>query len=472
MIGEGVPETTWRIREVPMPSRKQSSVDFQEYVRNPAVRRSLEKDEKRFQRWLSALKSDSIPTAEIAALVEQLLDEKPSREHLAVLRVVGERARPALVAVLSDPRFADHPYSDNILDGTVLKEVLDLLRKFHPPEAVGPLTRLLAHPTSRTRQLASYALGDIGRAECVPGLLSVLNDSEADVRTYALMGCQFPAREGRVQERFREGLFPRVAELLDDPEFNVSHHAPRLLCMFDRARAAEHILNPSRFHADNKRLHELLENVREFDLPAPPERLLALLSEQKPRLDNYFVRRSCCDILKILARQNAPGTEQTIRAAAEWGDEEVGKAASEALGILVGVTDPIGLLLEKMGEGDINKLTEPQRAYFLVWTLKCEVSNGGFAQYFVNSSGDHADETLDALAMIGALQTADILRRAMNLFGADGPSSDQDERHEQLASRDDAIAFLRELDTEFYKYPDRLLERLADYARAHAQHFR
>ena len=46
---------------------------------------------------------------------------------------------------------------------------------------------------------------------------------------------------------------------------------------------------------------------------------------------------------------------------------------------------------------ELNKLTEPQQNFYFNQNLEREINNGGFNQYFYNSAGDFAHETIDSL---------------------------------------------------------------------------
>lgn len=63
-------------------------------------------------------------------------------------------------------------------------------------------------------------------------------------------------------------------------------------------------------------------------------------------------------------------------------------------------------------------LSNPERVFFCVWSLEAEVNNGGFSRFFYNSAGDYAAETPGALKTIGAAGMADLVERAMAVFGA------------------------------------------------------
>ncbi|UWY29966.1 DMP19 family protein [Flavobacterium sp. TR2] len=95
--------------------------------------------------------------------------------------------------------------------------------------------------------------------------------------------------------------------------------------------------------------------------------------------------------------------------------------------------------------------------------LEAEVNNGGFNQYFFNSSGQNCFETLKALKKNKKFKTAKILESAINLINPKKlPSEDlikklQNREVEEL--NDEKInAKLELLDLEFYKYPDGNLE--------------
>src|SRR5262249_36382437 len=119
-----------------------------------------------------------------------------------------------------------------------------------------------------------------------------------------------------------------------------------------------------------------------------------------------------------------------------------------------------------------NGLSKPQKVYYIVRNLDAEVCNGGSAQYFVNSSGNHARNAAKAMQSVGAAGKAAIVQRALDLFGPDGPPRNHDRGHEQLAAftaEQDAV--LDQLDSEYYADSDQVTALLADYARAHKKHF-
>ncbi|HEY0997113.1 MAG TPA: DMP19 family protein [Gemmatimonadaceae bacterium] len=77
-------------------------------------------------------------------------------------------------------------------------------------------------------------------------------------------------------------------------------------------------------------------------------------------------------------------------------------------------------------------LTDDERVVLCLGEMEAEVNNGGWEQYFLNSSGDHAHDTLRALQAVGATVAAEILQSAMKVFGKGGPPADRGAREALL----------------------------------------
>jgi hypothetical protein len=100
----------------------------------------------------------------------------------------------------------------------------------------------------------------------------------------------------------------------------------------------------------------------------------------------------------------------------------------------------------------------------VVESLEAEVNNGGFDQYFFNSSGDDAAGALEALNEIGATRTAELLRGACSRFPGAMPSPERFRRQVDLLEHvnrgGDAFA---SLDSAFHAYPENIAVLLADH---------
>ncbi len=107
----------------------------------------------------------------------------------------------------------------------------------------------------------------------------------------------------------------------------------------------------------------------------------------------------------------------------------------------------------------------PQELIDLVDDLEAEVNNGGFHQFFNNSSGDNTAETIHALETIGATVMANILRRAASKFPGSMPPKDRSQRLDVLWANFPRADEFSELDTEFFAYPEDLSALVAEYKR-------
>ena len=124
-------------------------------------------------------------------------------------------------------------------------------------------------------------------------------------------------------------------------------------------------------------------------------------------------------------------------------------------GSIIDLDNIIGELCE-YGD-DLEKLTEPQLLFYLNQNLEREVNNGGFNQYFSNSSGDNAHEALLSLKAIGAEKTADILQKAIDQFPNKSVPKDRDQRNSVIEQIEEVADIVwDDLNQRFFKYDDNL----------------
>jgi len=120
----------------------------------------------------------------------------------------------------------------------------------------------------------------------------------------------------------------------------------------------------------------------------------------------------------------------------------------------------------------LHRLTEPQKNFYYNQNLEREINNGGFNQYFFNSSGDDTHETLTSLRTIGANKTADILQKAINQFPNSTVPKDRTKRQEILVQIENQVNEVWEqLDHKFYKYEDNLNNLNIEYIKQNRSSF-
>lgn len=117
-------------------------------------------------------------------------------------------------------------------------------------------------------------------------------------------------------------------------------------------------------------------------------------------------------------------------------------------------------------------LRPAERVVWCVSELEREVNNGGFVIFFLNSAGDRAAETVDALEALGAHRAASLLREAMAVFPPPGPAADRTVRETQIAALPNtATETWNRLDEQFFRYPDDLSGLLRTHVAAHVADF-
>jgi len=125
-------------------------------------------------------------------------------------------------------------------------------------------------------------------------------------------------------------------------------------------------------------------------------------------------------------------------------------------------------------EAPLGDLSKEEQVFVCVYELEREVNNGGFDQFFRNSFGQYARETVGALETIGAASMAELARTAVaEAFPPGVVPSDEDERFDALDSAgDDLVDKLNSLDQRFCEYPDDLTALLFAYVQANHESIR
>lgn len=105
--------------------------------------------------------------------------------------------------------------------------------------------------------------------------------------------------------------------------------------------------------------------------------------------------------------------------------------------------------------------------------LEREVNNGGFSQFFFNTSGDFTEETVQALKDIGSTKFLGLVESAVTQFPKSFVPRDQMERAEILEDiEDEAGPIWDDLNIEFYKYEEDIYALMRNYILGNIKKFR
>src|SRR3954469_7873166 len=104
-------------------------------------------------------------------------------------------------------------------------------------------------------------------------------------------------------------------------------------------------------------------------------------------------------------------------------------ANEDATSFAIALSD---LVFGRYDRHGFESLSAAERIAYCVDALEREVNNGGFEQFFANSSGDTSAETHAALETIGAPAAASLVKSAAGVFPGGAPPADRDARLEML----------------------------------------
>ena len=106
---------------------------------------------------------------------------------------------------------------------------------------------------------------------------------------------------------------------------------------------------------------------------------------------------------------------------------------------------------------------DKQKVQELIEELEAEINNGGFHQFFFNSSGDNTFEIIEALKLIGAIHTVQIVKKAVSQFPGSIVPKERYSRQDILDQISPDTDTFEEDDEKFYEYVDDLENLVSKY---------
>lgn len=130
---------------------------------------------------------------------------------------------------------------------------------------------------------------------------------------------------------------------------------------------------------------------------------------------------------------------------------------------------------DNYSEASFRQMPRQLQVVWLINELEAEVNNGGYLQFFTNSSGRYVDETIEALNLIGATYNHQLLLNAVEILLKHNENTKV--LNEKLSSKtmyqifdfselyenDELQEELNELDKAFYLYKEKLSELKMEY---------
>jgi hypothetical protein len=92
----------------------------------------------------------------------------------------------------------------------------------------------------------------------------------------------------------------------------------------------------------------------------------------------------------------------------------------------------------------------PQGGMIAMWWCRSEVCNGGFDQFFWNSTGMIWPQALQGFELVAANSYASLLKRALQVFPDSCAPLERNSRQDALESNEERAKILDPLDEAFY----------------------
>ena len=446
---------------------------FREFISNFRYRRRLEADFERYQN----IKAPANPSRRyIDKLVRRLLNERTASDARRELEMIGPTTVPSLVAALALPQFHKAEWENFSQVPAPLESTLELLVSHAGDDVVRIATPLSKSPSAEVRKTAALHLASTGRQSTMPVLHELMRDEDGYVRSYVCMGIDRAVTNGRADEAFRRQAYDLLLPQLDQDWGSAMNEAADAIVILDPARATSDLADERWLSLSNRNAYRIIEACNRVNILLPDVVLRRLLNAALPlavgkrSYPNDYVASAT---LRALAMRKADDASAIAESLLDHENAKVKEAAGEALAALAGLADPTRFVIDRVSKEGYEALTREQRVVYCAFLFDAEVCNGGLMQFFGNSSGDHAVDTLNALAELGHKEAHAAIQTAMRLVGPISRESDRELRLTGFEGRwDELQPTFDPLERAYYATQAQLRQAWLLYAVRHAVHFR
>ena len=407
---------------------------FWDFVRNPEAMPDLDQFHKNVEDSAAAISGSE---EEIARLVDFFVFEAKTsddaRTEKRIIAKLGEKAYPRALEILRDETTHKRLVvltgdEDSLPEAPIcrLAEIFDQDVP-PPPEAADLLSPFIRSKSAEIRKSVALIIGSIGAAQSLPDLELVLTDEDEYVKSFALMGIQRAISGERIDRSERSQFYGVVAGMWpEDTSFAVCGSIPQILLSLDRDRAVARLLEPDLFTAKFEPVWRILEVFAEESVDIPRTRLLTLIDDASKEPIEYPMDNVLEGALSLLGRHRMEVDLPTLERLVDHPNEDVSRGAIKGLYFYHRYFDVNRNPLDVVEADGWEALTEAEKHICAIEELDAEVNNGGFAQYYFNSAGNHWQDALSGLEAIGATKRHKMMATTIDKFGQTEPSSDRD----------------------------------------------
>jgi hypothetical protein len=155
----------------------------------------------------------------------------------------------------------------------------------------------------------------------------------------------------------------------------------------------------------------------------------------------------------------------------QWLDRYSGQTVAELIALegkyrtdslLLAFEQAVDQKAARVGE---NLLSDEERIILAIEALEREVNNGGYGQFFVNSSREYAPIMVDTLRRIGCPKTAEITKKAVWIVQKT-PMTHEEIENGTWEENEERQGALSECDSLYFERPENIEESLFAFIKA------
>ena len=450
-------------------SRQPEVKTWWDILRNPRSMPDYAEAEREISGTATELSGDE---AAVASLVDFYVFEAASADGAwhegRVLSELGEQAYPRALEILSDrslhAKLVVLTKPEDALPEAPIMRLCKLFDFETPPpfEAAALLEPFYESGSEAIRKNVALIIGSIGLSDSLPILKRMLADEAEYVRSYALMGIDRAVDGKRIHPDAIGAFFDLVAEMWPaDTAFEVCDSIPSILLELERERAVERLMRDDLFTAEFEPVWRILQAFDAHAVEVPREKLVKLIASVKAEPLKYPLDNVLEEAITLLGAHRHADDLPMLERFLQHPNKDVMRGAVAGLRKYHRFEESARDPWKVWDTQGWQALTTVEQHVLAVQVLDGEVRNGGFAQYFFNSSGNNWPSALAGLEAIGATKHLALLQTICDQFPDSKPSTDHDARQDQLASivrrHEDPFS---EQDSAWYKIKDEYLQKL------------
>ena len=409
-------------------------VGFKEAAKNPRLWKAMTMQNAQKQAFAQQT-SATISDEDLADLAEYFIFEIAHKDETWLAgRTLQQVDPPGLChlfeAMLKNPANAGRLVSSPAKESkygpeTSIERICRLMDNGICPPSVAEFT---GHPEESIRKAAVLAICSTGSLDMVPIFEKASEDEAKYVCSCALIGLNRALKASRLDACAAPLLYPPILRMVQ--EGKNCDQSPGTLMLLDPLRAVTDLQSTTILNVDFPRLFEVLRCFREPSALPSREKLEVLFSGLEARPRKYPDDSSLGEVLRLIGHHRLLEDESRLSFYMEEEDEDVAEGAASGWLAFHGLegAHEVACVWDAPASTPV-----PLKQYYAIHMMDAEICNGGFSQYFFNSSGNSWELAMSGLEGAGSTERLGLLKEAIARIAGGKPSPDRETRGNQLA---------------------------------------